>query len=47
MLVDNEILASFIDQAHLDPTDDRVLEDMLDKRVAPGLQVLGTYSAEG
>jgi hypothetical protein len=39
MLVNNEILASFIDQAYLDPNDDRVLEEMLDREVAPGLQV--------
>ena len=37
MLVNNEILASFIDQAYLDPSDDRVLEEMLAKEVAPGL----------
>jgi excisionase family DNA binding protein len=37
MLVNNEILTSFIDQAYLDPTDDRVLEEMLAKEVAPGL----------
>lgn len=37
MLVKNEILTSFIDQAYLDPTDDRVLEEMLAKEVAPGL----------
>lgn len=37
MLVSNEILASFIDQAYLDPNDDRVLEEMLAREVAPGL----------
>lgn len=37
MLVNNEILASFIDQAYLDPSDDRVLEEILAKEVAPGL----------
>lgn len=37
MLVNSEILTSFIDQAYLDPTDDRVLEEMLAKEVAPGL----------
>lgn len=37
MLVNNELLASFIDQAYLDPTDNRVLEEMLAKEVAPGL----------
>lgn len=40
MLVNNEILTSFVDQAYLDPTDDRVLEEMLAKEIAPGL-VLG------
>ncbi|MFI5430138.1 DEAD/DEAH box helicase [Aeromicrobium sp. UC242_57] len=37
MVVDNEVLTSFIDQAYLDPTDDRVLEEMLAREVAPGL----------
>lgn len=37
MLVNDEILTSFIDQAYLDPTDDRVLEEMLAREVAPGL----------
>jgi DNA repair protein RadD len=39
MLVDNEVLADFIDQQYLDPTDDRVLEEMLDREFAPGLRV--------
>lgn len=39
MLVDNEILANFIDQTYLDPNDDRVLEEMLNKEVAPGLRL--------
>lgn len=39
MLVDNEVLADFIDQQYLDPTDDRVLEEMLDREFAPGLLV--------
>jgi DNA repair protein RadD len=38
MLVNNEILSNFIDQAYLDPTDDRVLEEMLAREVAPGLK---------
>lgn len=46
MLVNNEILANFIDQAYLDPTDDRVLEEMLDKEVAPGLQLRDVTSIE-
>lgn len=37
MLVDNEVLASFIDQHYLDPSDDRVLEEMLAREVAPGV----------
>ena len=37
MLVNNEFLTDFIDQAYLDPNDDRVLEEMLAKEVAPGL----------
>ena len=39
MLVNDEILTSFIDQAYLDPSDDRVLEEMLAKEVAPGLKL--------
>lgn len=46
MLVNNEILANFIDQAYLDPKDDRVLEEMLDKEVAPGLQLRDVTSIE-
>lgn len=37
MFVHDEVLASFIDQVYLDPSDDRVLEEMLAKEVAPGL----------
>ena len=37
LLVNNEILASFIDQAYLDPSDDRVLEEMLAREVVPGV----------
>ena len=46
MLVDNEILASFIDQAYLDPNDDRVLEEMLDREVAPGLPLRDIITLE-
>ena len=46
MLVDNEILASFIDQMYLDPTDDRVLEQMLNREVAPGLQLRDVTTRE-
>lgn len=46
MLVNNEILASFIDQTYLDPTDDRVLDEFLDKEVAPGLQLRDVTTIE-
>ena len=39
MLVDNEILTDFVEQTYLDPTDDRVIDEMLDREVAPGLQL--------
>lgn len=45
-LVNNEILDSFIDQSYLDPTDDRVLEEMLDKEVAPGLHLRDVTTME-
>ena len=35
MLVDNEIVGSFINRSFLDPDDDRVLEEMLDHRRGP------------
>ncbi len=37
MLVDGEIVSHFIDQAFLDPEDDRVLDQLLEKEIAPGL----------
>jgi len=46
MLVDNEILTNFIDQVYLDPNDDRVLEEMLQREVAPGLQVRDVITKE-
>lgn len=39
MLVNNEILADFVEHAYLDPTDDRVLDELLAREVAPGLKV--------
>ncbi len=46
MLVNNEILASFMDQTYLDPTDDRVLDEFLDKEVAPGLRLRDVTTIE-
>ncbi|MCT1355403.1 hypothetical protein [Gordonia sp. p3-SID1431] len=39
MLVDNEILTDFVEQTYLDPTDDRVLDEILNREVAPGIRV--------
>ncbi|WP_214514822.1 DEAD/DEAH box helicase [Rhodococcus sp. WY5] len=39
MLVDSEILTRFVEQTYLDPSDDRVLDEMLDKDIAPGLKL--------
>ncbi|TXH20892.1 MAG: helix-turn-helix domain-containing protein [Mycobacterium sp.] len=39
MLVDNEILTDFVEQTYLDPTDDRVLDEILDREVAPGVRL--------
>uniref|UniRef100_UPI003F58073E DEAD/DEAH box helicase n=1 Tax=Mycolicibacterium obuense TaxID=1807 RepID=UPI003F58073E len=39
MLVDNEILTDFVEHAYLDPTDDRVLDELLDREVAPGVKL--------
>lgn len=39
-LVDSELVSHFIDQTFLDPDDDRVLDELLKKSVAPGI-VLG------
>ena len=36
-LVDSELVSHFIDQAFLDPTDDRVLDEMLAQSIAPGI----------
>jgi DNA repair protein RadD len=39
-LVDSELVSHFVDKAFLDPDDDRVLDELLAKQVAPGV-VLG------
>ncbi len=39
MLVDNEIIGSFINRSFLDPEDDRVLDEMLDHEVGGGLRL--------
>jgi DNA repair protein RadD len=39
MLVDNEIVGSFINKSFLDPEDDRVLEEMLDREIGGGLRL--------
>jgi DNA repair protein RadD len=39
MHVDNEILTDFVEQTYLDPTDDRVLDEILDREVAPGVRL--------
>ncbi|WP_459954570.1 DEAD/DEAH box helicase, partial [Mycobacterium avium] len=39
MLVDNEILTDFVEHTYLDPADDRVLDQLLDREVAPGVKL--------
>ena len=39
MLVDNEIVGSFINRSFLDPEDDRVLNEMLDHELGAGLRL--------
>lgn len=39
MLVDNEILTDFVEHTYLDPTDDRVLDEILDRDIAPGVKL--------
>jgi superfamily II DNA/RNA helicase len=39
MLVDSEIIGSFINRSFLDPEDDRVLDEMLDREIGGGLRV--------
>jgi DNA repair protein RadD len=42
LLVDDEIISHFIDHAYLDPEDDRILDELLSRPVAPGL-TLGDF----
>ena len=46
MLVDNEIVGSFINRSFLDPEDDRVLDEMLDREIAGGLRLRDLVSKE-
>ncbi len=39
MLVDNEIIGSFINRSFLDPSDDRVLEELLNHEIGGGLRL--------
>ena len=39
LLVNDELISHFIDQAYLDPDDDRVLDELLSRHVAAGLTV--------
>ena len=39
MLVDNEIIGSFINRSFLDPEDDRVLDEMLNHDIGGGLRL--------
>lgn len=38
-LVDNEIIGHFLEHAFLDPDDDRVLDEILSKEIAPGIRL--------
>ena len=46
MLVDSEIIGSFINRSFLDPDDDRVLDEMLNHDVGGGLRVRDLVSKE-
>jgi excisionase family DNA binding protein len=46
MLVDNEIIGSFINRSFLDPEDDRVLDEMLDHEIGGGLRLRDLVSKE-
>jgi DNA repair protein RadD len=46
LLVDNEILGSFIDQEYLDPEDDRVLDELLAQRIPGGLTLADIISRD-
>ncbi len=37
LLVDNELVSHFVDQAYLDPDDDRILDELLEKSIGGGL----------
>jgi DNA repair protein RadD len=39
MLVDSEIIGSFINRSFLDPEDDRVLDEMLNHEIGAGLRL--------
>jgi DNA repair protein RadD len=46
MLVDNEIIGSFINRSFLDPEDDRVLDEMLNNEIGGGLRLRDLVSKE-
>lgn len=46
MLVDNEIIGDFIGQSFLDPEDDRVLDELLNRSLGAGLKVSDLMSRE-
>jgi hypothetical protein len=46
MLVDNEIIGSFINRSFLDPEDDRVLDEMLSHEVGGGLRLRDLVTKE-
>lgn len=46
MLVDSEIIGSFINRSFLDPEDDRVLDEMLNREVGGGLRVRDLITKE-
>jgi len=46
MLVDNEIIGSFINRSFLDPDDDRVLDEMLDHGIGAGLRLRDVVKKE-
>jgi len=46
MLVDNEIIGDFIEQAFLDPEDDRVLDEFLNRDIGGGIKVGDITSRE-
>jgi hypothetical protein len=46
MLVDNEIIGSFINRSFLDPEDDRVLDEMLNHDIGGGLRLRDLVNKE-